>query len=57
MARHSALDRQMNRRCKAVTHELAEILWCVVRVDIADHDRVPLVSRDFLQQVMLSNPV
>ena len=37
MACHSALDRQMNRRRKPVTHELAEILWRVVRVHVDDH--------------------
>src|SRR6516225_8127956 len=41
VARHSALDRQMNRRGKPVTHELAEILWRIVRMDIADHRAFP----------------
>ena len=39
--RHSALDRQMNRRRKPVAHELAEILRRVMRMHIDDHDGFP----------------
>ena len=45
MARHSALDRQMDRRGKPVAHELTEISRRIVRMDVADHRAAPLCSR------------
>src|SRR6516162_5387769 len=45
MARHPALDRQMDRRSKPVAHKLAEISRRVMRMHIADHRAFPLLCR------------